>query len=135
MAFAYPHVSLIAILVAAAAHFVLGFVWYAQMTPLGRRWASEMGIDTSGSPGAEMAIFPVSSIMAAWAVAMVVGWSGAHGAMNGVLAGWVVAVAVIAQVLATGVANGKSSRALVLINVGYLVIGYAIMGGILGALS
>jgi hypothetical protein len=135
MDFAYPHVSLIAILVAAVAQFVLGFVWYSQMTPIGKRWASEMGIDTSGQPGAEMLVFPVGSIVAAWALAMVVGWSGAHGAMNGVLVGWVVAAAVGAQVLAAGVANGKSSPALMLINVGYLAVGYAIMGAILGTLS
>ena len=135
MTFAYPHVSLIAILVAAVAQFVLGFVWYSQMTPVGKTWASEMGIDTSGSAGPEMAIFPIGSILAAWALAMVVGWSGAESAMNGVMVGWVVAVAVAAQVLAAGVANGKSSLALIAINVGYLVVGYAIMGAIIATLS
>jgi hypothetical protein len=136
MSFVYPHVGLIAILVAALAQFVLGFVWYSGMTPIGKRWTSEMGLgDGQGTPGPEMAIFPIGSILAAWAVAMVVGWSGAHGAAQGVLAGWVVAVAVAAQVLASGVASGKGSVALNVINVGYLVVGYAVMGAIVGALS
>lgn len=136
MEFAYPHVSLIAILAGAVAQFVLGFVWYSGMTPIGKRWMAEMGLsDMQPNADASMAMFPVSSIMAAWAVAMVVGWSGAHGAMQGVYVGWVVAMAVGAQVLASGVANGKTSMALVAINVGYLAIGYALMGAIIGALT
>ena len=136
MSFAYPHVNLVAILVAAAVQFILGFVWYSGMTPIGKRWASEMGFeDTSAQPGIEMAIFPIGSIMAAWAVAMVYGWSGAAGPMDGVRAGWVVAFAVAAQVLASGVASGKGSFALHLINVGYLVAGYALMGAIIGAMG
>ena len=136
MSFAYPHVNLVAILVAAAVQFILGFVWYSGMTPIGKRWATEMGYaDMPGQPGVEMAIFPISSILAAWAVAMVYGWSGAAGAMDGVRVGWVVAAAVAAQVLASGVASGKGSLTVHAINVGYLVVGYAIMGALIGALS
>jgi hypothetical protein len=136
MSFVYPHVGLIAILVAALAQFVLGFVWYSGMTPIGKRWTSEMGLaDMQPNASASMAIFPIGSILAAWAVAMVVGWSGADGAMQGVLAGWVVAIAVGAQVLASGVASGKGSIALHVINVGYLAVGYAIMGAIVGTLA
>lgn len=44
MPFVYPQLSMVAILVAAAAHFVLGFVWYSGLTPIGKRWASEVGM-------------------------------------------------------------------------------------------
>ena len=121
---------------AAVAQFGLGFVWYSGMTPIGKRWTAEMGLgDMQGQPGAEMAIFPIGSILAAWAVAMVYGWSGAGSVMNGILVGWVVAVAVAAQALAAGVATGKGSLVLHLINVGYLVVGYALMGAIVGAFN
>ncbi len=134
MSFPYPEINAVAIIIAAVAQFVLGFVWYSGMTPIGKRWTTEMGLgDRQGQPGAEMAIFPISSILAAWAVAMVYGWSGAAGAMDGVRAAWVVAVAVAAQALASGVATGKGSLVLHLINVGYLVVGYAAMGAIIGA--
>lgn len=136
MDFVYPQINVVGILVAALAQFVLGFVWYSGMTPIGKRWMSEMGLaDMGDNPGPEMAVFPVASIVAAWAVSMVVGWSGAHGAMQGVYASWVVAMAVGAQVLANGVAIGKSSMALMAINVGYLVVGYAMMGAIAGTLA
>ena len=48
------HINITAILVAVAANFVLGFIWY---TPLfGKAWAKEMGMDTGIKPtGGEMA--------------------------------------------------------------------------------
>ncbi len=117
------------------AQFILGFVWYSGMTPIGRRWASEVGVPQEGESGMAMLIFPVTSIMAAWAAAMVYGWSGAQGPMQGVYAAWVVAFAVAAQALSTGVATGKNTVALHAINVGYLAVGYALMGAIIGLLS
>ena len=42
------NINIIAILVAVAANFILGFVWY---TPLfGKAWAKEMGFDISVKP-------------------------------------------------------------------------------------
>lgn len=136
MAFVYPHVNIVAILAGAVVQFVLGFLWYSGMTPTGKRWTAEMGLnDMQGSPGIEMAAFPIGSIVAAWAVAMVLGWSGAHGVVQGVYAAWVVAAAVGAQVVAGMVGSGKSSMSLGAVHLGYLVVGYALMGAIIGALT
>jgi hypothetical protein len=135
MDFVYPHLSIVGIAAAAIAQFVLGFLWYSPMTPIGKRWIAEMGIDTSNAkPGPEMAFFPVSSILAAWAVAMVIGWSHATGLGNTVLAAWVVGAAVIAQVMSATVANSQSMT-LGIIHVAYVVVGYAIMGALIGMLS
>ncbi len=44
------HINMIAVLVAVAANFILGFIWY---TPLfGKAWAKEHGIDTTVKPPA-----------------------------------------------------------------------------------
>lgn len=136
MDFVYPHISIVGIAAAAIAQFVLGFVWYSQMTPIGKRWATEMGLDPANmaSPGPSVAVFPVSSILAAWAVAMVIGWSQASGLGNSVLAALVVAVAVIAQTLGATVANSQSVT-MGVIHVAYIVVGYAIMGALIGLLS
>ena len=135
-AFVYPHLNTIAILVAAAVQFVLGFLWYSNMTPIGKAWIAAMDMrDEPGRPGAEMAVFPIGSIVAAGAVAMVIGWSGASGTMNGVMAAWVVALSVAAQVVASSVATAKASPALLAINVGYVTVGYGLMGAIIGAMS
>ena len=136
MSFAYPHLNLIALLLAALAQFVIGFLWYSQMTPTGKMWMAEMDFgDRQGQPGIEMLVFPVGSIVAAWATAMVVAWSGASGAAHGMLAAWVVALAVGAQTVASGVAAGKSSPVLVTLNVCYLLVGYGVMGAILGSFA
>lgn len=43
-----PQINIIAVLVATAANFVVGFLWY---TPLfGKAWAKEMNFDTSVKP-------------------------------------------------------------------------------------
>ena len=80
MSFVYPGISPIGIVVAAVIQFAIGFFWYSPMTAVGRRWMQEA--HPEGLParaGGEMAIFPVGSIMAAWAVAMVIGWAHASG--------------------------------------------------------
>ncbi len=135
MSFVYPHVNIIAILAAAVAQFVLGFIWYSPMTPIGATWMREMKIPGDSKPGAEMLAFPVGAIMAAWAVAMVYGWSGAHGAYQGMLAGWVVAMAVGAQVLTASVANSMRTPVLLAINLGFVVVSYALMGVLVGLLA
>ena len=74
MSFVYPHLNVIALLLAALAQFVIGFLWYSQMTPIGRAWLAEMdfGDRAEQRPGAEMLVFPLGSIVAAWAVSMVI---------------------------------------------------------------
>jgi hypothetical protein len=134
--FVYPHISIVAVIAAAIAQFALGFLWYSPMTPPGRLWMSEMRVDPSTltRPGIEMAVFPISSLLAAWAVAMVIGWSHADGIGNAVLAAWVVGVAVVAQALGSAVAN-RQTVTLAALHVGYLVVGYTIMGVLIDALS
>lgn len=128
--FVYPHISIVAILVAAVAQFVLGGLWYSPMTPVGKRWMAEMHLDRTGAkPGIEMLAFPVSAIMAASAVAMVITWSGAGTLSQGILAALVVGFGAIAQAMGATVANGHS-LALGAIHVGYLLIGYTIMGAL-----
>ncbi len=135
MSFVYPHVSLIAIIAAAVWQFVLGFLWYAPFTPTGRTWASYQTIPEGAKPGLEMIAFPVGSLFAAWATAVVYAWSGAHGLIEGALVGLVLAVAVGVQVLTTAVADNKLVPSLLAVNLGYVLIAYVGSGKIIGLLS
>lgn len=137
MSFVYPHISPIAILVGAVAQFVLGWLWYSNASPMGRRWMAEMAIvpQADQRPGMEMLAFPVGSIIAAWAVAMVFAWSGAVGPVEGILAAWIVALAVGAQTVMQRVASGKRSSALLVIDLLYIAVGYALVGVIVGLLG
>jgi hypothetical protein len=134
MSFVYPHVSLIALIAAAVVQFALGFIWYSPMTPIGAAWMREMKISGDAKPGAEMLAFPVASIIAAWAVSMVVSWSGASGAYESVLAAWVIALAVGAQILGAAVANSQRSITLLIIHLAYVAVGYALMGVVISLL-
>lgn len=134
MSFAYPHVSMIALLAAAVVQFALGFVWYSQWTPIGIAWRREMQISGDANPGPELLAFPVASIIAAWAVSMAIGWSGASSAYQSVLAAWMVAFAVGAQVLGAAVANSRRSITLLVIHLAYVAVGYALMGVVISIL-
>jgi len=135
MAFIYPHISPIAILAGAVVQFALGFLWYSPMTPMGARWMAEMKVRPDAKPGAEMAAFPIGSIVAAWAVSMVFAWSGASGVLQGMLAAGVIALAVGAQVLTASVANNQRSGALLAINLGYVAVAYLVTGAVVGLLA
>ena len=81
-----------------ATRSALLFSMASPMTPVGKRWMAEMRLDRDGArPGIEMLAFPVSAIMAAWAVAMAIAWSGAGTLSQGILAALVVGFAAIAQ--------------------------------------
>ena len=135
VSFVYPHISFVAIIAATIAHVAIGFLWYAPMTPTGSRWMAEMHIDPAANkPGIEMLGFPISSLMAAWAVAMVIAWSGAGTLSQGVLAGSAVGFAALAQALGAAVA-GSNSMALNVINFGYIVVSYAVTGAVVVLLS
>ena len=71
---------------------------------------------------------------AAWAVAMVIAWSGAGTLSQGILAAGVVAFGAIAQAMGATVANSQSV-ALGVIHVGYLLVGYTIMGALVVLLA
>lgn len=134
MSFVYPHVGFLAVLAAAVVQFVLGFIWYSPLTPIGAAWAREMKLSGDQKPGPEMLVFPVSSIIAAWAVSMIIAWSGASGAYESVLAAWVIAMAVGAQILGAAVANSQRSITLLVIHLGYVAVGYALMGVVISLL-
>lgn len=136
MSISYPDVNAIAIVIAAVAQFALGWLWYAPMTPTGKAWLAAMGRtrETMGRPGAEMAIFPIGSLLSAWAIAMVYAWAGGDGVADGILAAMTVAVAVVFQQLMQGVAMGTQSKTLAVINNAYIIVGYAVMGTIISVI-
>lgn len=135
MTFTYPDISVIAVLVSAVLQFALGFLWYSPLTPMGARWMAEMKIRPDGKPGVEMLAFPIGSLVASWAAAMVYAWSGASGVTQGIFAAEVVGLAVAVQVLTASVANNMRSGALLTINLAYVFVAYAITGIVLGLLG
>lgn len=127
-------INLLAVLVATLAGFALGGLWYSPIL-FARRWAQESGLSDEQLRGANMGrtfgLAALATLMMAFNLAAFIGPQGtlAFGAFAGLAAGlgWV------AMSLAVIYLFEQRSLALWLINSGYQVVAYALMGAIIGA--
>lgn len=128
-----PAVNWLAVIVAAIAMFGLGAIWYSPLLFV-NQWAKAAGVSREGSPGSNFIFvmggaFVLTLLMAAnlaFFVAgvpdlgAVIGYSVAAGLGWATLSLWIISL------------FEQRPFAYVLINGGYLTIGFAIMGLILG---
>lgn len=135
MSIAYPAINLIAILAAAVAQFVLGWLWYMPGSPTGKQWMAEMGMTSAPAPSPKMALWLVHAVIAAWVIAMVYGWAGGAGLPDGIKVGLILALPAVAMEIAGAMTMNGRSGAYVLIQSGYALIGYALMGAIIATMS
>jgi hypothetical protein len=128
-------VNHVAVWVAAVAHFIIGACWY---TVLGPAWIAAVG-KTEAQIKAEQPNMAIPLIIAA-AVAVIIAYTlawllpklGAQSAAAGAKTGAVLALALIATTLAMNYGFEARSITLWLINSGYMVVGMAVMGAIIG---
>jgi hypothetical protein len=124
----------LAVFVAAIVFFLLGAAWY--MSPLGAIWAAQMGKTPTGI--APMASQLVISFLLDWLLAYVVGIaladaSNPRPARHGIEFGIFMGLGIYGTMtLMNDIYEGRSFT-LWLINAGYVVVGMAIMGAIIGA--
>jgi len=124
----------LAVFVSAIAYYVLGWLWYDLL--FGRAWMALTGhVQTSAS---QMAAPLAGGFLLCWFLAYVVGIALAdsgnpsparHGAEFGVFVG----LGVFGSMLALNYLYEGRSLTLWLINAGYVVVGMAMMGAIIGA--
>jgi Protein of unknown function (DUF1761) len=125
----------VAVWVAGIVHFLLGAGWY---TVLGGAWLTAIG-KTEAQIKTEqpnMAIPLVIAIAVAVIIAYTLAWLlpklGAQSAGAGAKTGAVLALALIATTIAMNYGFEARSISLWLINSGYMVVGMAVMGAIIG---
>ena len=125
----------VAVWIAGIAHFMLGAAWY---TMLGKSWMTGIG-KTEAQLMAEHGDSPlpyIIAIVAALVVAYAIAWLlpklGAQTAASGAKAGIVLALAFIGSTLAMNYGFEMRPVSLWLINAGYMTVGMAVMGGIIG---
>ena len=125
----------VAVWVAGVVHFMLGAGWY---TVLAQAWIKAVG-KSEEQLRAELGNSPLPYIVALGAALMVaytIAWLlpkvGAQSLGGGAKTGATLALALIASTLAMNYGFEARSPALWLINAGYMVIGMAIMGAIIG---
>ncbi len=125
----------VAVWVAGVVQFLLGAGWY---TLLGSAWMVGIG-KTQAQLMAEHGNSPmpyIISLVAALVVAYTIAWLlpklGRQTAAGGIRTGAVLALALIGTTLAQNYGFEARSPSLWLINAGYMVVGMAIMGAIVG---
>jgi hypothetical protein len=129
------NVNWLAVIVAALASFVVGWLWYGPL--FGKKWMDLNGftkenIQEGGlSMPVIMIINYVATALAALAIAMFIGAEANAG--FGIFAGLMIAIFLIGTSRLNDVLYERKPIELFWINVGYNLVIYTIMGAILGA--
>jgi hypothetical protein len=137
----WHHLNLLAVLVAAVATMVVGFLWYSPVL-FAKPWMREMGYDPNDkaktqemqkSAGPAYAGSFVASLISAFVLALIFHWAhigDMHGALGMSFHVW---LGFVATVQLTGALFQKQSMRLFAINTGYQLVCYFVMGAILGS--
>jgi hypothetical protein len=133
----FAGVNWLAVIVAAVAGIVVGFIWYAPPV-FGRRWARASGIELP-QPGEVQPMTYVGGVVTAavtaYVLAVLIGGLGAATLVDGVVVGAVVWLGFVATWLASGVFFERRSTEWWAINAGQAIVSLAIMGAFLGYLG
>jgi fluoride ion exporter CrcB/FEX len=129
------HVNWLAILVAALAGFVVGGVWYGPL--FSKVWMRESGVNPEKARAANKAklfgtVF-VLNLIAAFSLAMFIGENATW--KFGLFAGFMTGLTFVSTALGVIYLFEARSLRLWLINAGYQVVIFSVMGAILGAWS
>ena len=128
-----------AILVAAIATMVVGFLWYSPLL-FAKPWMREMGYDPNDkaktqemqkSAGPAYAGSFVASLISAFTVALILHAIRADSVHDGLITGFHIWLGFVATVQFTGALFAKQSMKLFAINTSYQLVCYLAMGAIL----
>ena len=129
----------LAILVAAVASMILGFLWYSPLL-FAKAWAREMGYDLNDkakmdemrkSAGPAYAGSLAASLLSSFTLALILHGMRAESLHFGVMASFHIWLGFVATVQFTGALFAKQSMKLFAINTGYQLVCYLVMGAIL----
>jgi len=133
----FAGVNWLAVIVAAVAGIIVGFIWYAPQV-FGRRWARASGIELP-QPGQVQPMTYIGGVITAavtaYILAVLIGAVGATTLVDGVIVAVVVWVGFVATWLASGVFFERRSTEWWAINAGQAIVSLAIMGAIIGFLG
>jgi len=128
-----------AILIAAVASMILGFVWYSPLL-FAKTWTREMGYDPNDkakmdemrkSAGPAYAGSLFASLLSAFTLALILHGMQAQSLHFGLMASFHIWLGFVATVQFTGALFAKQSMKLFAINTGYQLVCYLAMGAIL----
>ncbi len=127
-------VNWLSVIVATLAAFAIGSLWYSSLL-FGNTWSKELKLSKEDIQGANMTlIFGITFVLnfiGAVVLDMFIGRDSTL--MNGLFAGLIVSLAWITTALGTNYLFARKTFRLFLIDAGYFVVFFAVMGIILGA--
>lgn len=124
--------SIVGIIVAALAFFVLGGVWYTVL--FGKAWRAEMGVSEEDAGTTPNPLTFVWSILVALVIAITLArLIGESSVEYGLKIGLGVGAGVGAAILAQNYVYESRSVRFFAINAGYVIVGLALMGTLIGA--
>jgi hypothetical protein len=132
-------INLWSVLVAAVATMVVGFLWYSPLL-FARPWMVLMGYDPNDKAklaemqqgaGKMYGLSFVASLVSAAVLAKIIAITTVNSALYGMKVGSAVWLGFVATVQLTGVLFAKQPTKLYLINTGYQLVCYLVMGAIL----
>ena len=135
----FMSVNLWSVLVAAIATMVVGFLWYSPLL-FARPWMVAMGYDPEDkakmqemqkNAGKSYAISFVASLVSAFVLGKVIDVTTVNTALYGMKVGFAIWLGFVTTVQLTAKLFGNQSTKLYLINTGYQLVCYLVMGAIL----
>jgi hypothetical protein len=132
-------VNLLAVLVAAIATMVVGFLWYSPLL-FAKPWMVLMGYDPNDKAGLEQmrksagksyGISFLASLLSAFVLGKIIVITTVDSALYGMKIGFAIWLGFVATVQLTEVLFAKKPAKLFLINTGYQMVCYLVMGAIL----
>ena len=134
-------VNVWAVLVAAVATMVVGFLWYSPAL-FANSWMKLMGYDPNDKEkiaemqkdaGPSYVMSLIASILAAFVLGKLISVSGFSNAVAGLKIGLVLWLGFVTTVQFTNALFSRQRNRLYMINTGYQLVSYVVMGAILGA--
>ncbi len=125
-----------AIVVSAIVFFLIGWLWYGMLFT--SAWMTAMGKATGdmtqgGAAGYEYGLTFVMAFLLAYGLARILSWRGDLNPGRGALIGLSMGLLIFGTMTAMDYTYEMRGSTLAIINVGYVVVGMAVMGVILGA--
>jgi hypothetical protein len=130
-------VNWLAIIVSAVVLFLFGYLWYDVL--FGKMWIAEMQkVNPQFGTTMTSGYYPfvvsfIMGIFSAYGIARALAWRGSSSPMNGAFIGFSLGLLIFGSMTWMDYAYSNFGAALGWINIGYVAVGMAIQGAILGA--
>lgn len=128
-----PQIDLLAILLAALVNLLIGFVWYSPWL-FGKYWKKLSGFGEEYRRGKLAPLWAfLISLVTAYILGFFVVFLGVTTVTDGMFVGFLIWFGFIATTLISKMIWNRAPFKLFLIEAGYRLLGFLVMGGILGA--